>query len=155
MTEQFQTASGARVIINMADFEDAMNLHDSVLMEASALKLDVDFSFLKSFESIKDVDVTEILPVLLKDVAPALMRLAASKTVKDNLFACLTRSTYQAGGGRVAEKITRTTFNDAGARGDYYEIVLACLKVNLSPFFAPLLLRLSLAKTLTSPVIPK
>ena len=129
---RFTSGAGARVIVQMADFESAMELHDAVMKEVSELKLDLDFSFLKGMETVGDLaalDAGTVLATITNRLIPSLAKLAASKEVKAGLFKCLARATYN------DERISLTTFESAKARPDFYEIMFACLKVNLGPFF--------------------
>jgi hypothetical protein len=121
---EFTSQSGAKVKISPADFEDAMDLQSAILKEASKAEFSLDGVDLKS-----DIDLAGLIK--------AGMSVAASKDVREILFKCLVRCTYD------GQKITKATFEPFEARKDYYEIVIACLKENLSPFFEGLLSKLS------------
>jgi hypothetical protein len=117
---QFTTQSGRTAIIHMAGFKEAMALKNAVGRELTAVDIDID--------SLADFDVKAFLPAILKiDTSPA---------VYDAIMPCLNRCLYN------GAKITEVTFEDAEARGDYYELVIACAKENLSPFFKNLVSRL-------------
>lgn len=120
---QFTTKkSGAKVVISQASFSEAMALKNAVALEISKSGIALD---LKGGLSQSDIDVAEILKVFFQiDSSPA---------VYATLFQCLGRCTYN------GEKITMETFEDAAARNDYYEIVIACAKEALTPFFSGLL----------------
>jgi len=118
---QFIAQSGAKVIINQAPFRDAMALKNAVVAELSKNKIDIS-----SISS--DMEVGGILSALLS--------IDASEVVFDKVMTCLARCTYN------GEKITENTFEDASARGDYYDVVLACMKENILPFFQGLLSKL-------------
>lgn len=121
---EFKSTSGAKVKINPADFEDAMDLQSAIMKEVSKtdFKMDgIDMNNESSFGGLIKVA----------------MSVASSKDVRDIIFKCLVRCTYE------GQKITPKTFEDVDARRDYYEIVIACLKENLSPFFEGLLSKLS------------
>lgn len=122
MTE-FTASSGAKVKVNPADFKDAMALKSAIAKELS--KADFDLSL----KMDKDVNPA--------DFAKMALAVDSSPVVYDCLFKCLARCTYD------GQKITEATFEDVSAREDYYEIVLACLKENLSPFFKGLISKLS------------
>lgn len=119
---EFTSGSGVKVRINPADFEDAMDLQSVILSEAS-----------KAEFSLKGLDSEIELSGFIK----AAMSVAASKDVREILFKCLVRCTYD------GQKITKATFDDVNARKDYYEVVMACLKENLTPFFEGLCSKLS------------
>lgn len=118
---QFIAQSGAKVIINQAPFRDAMALKNAIVSELAKNKIDI--SSLSA-----DTDVGGLLS--------ALMSVDASDVVYDKIMVCLSRCTYN------GEKITEDTFEDVSARGDYYEVVIACLKENILPFFQGLLSKL-------------
>lgn len=120
---EFLSKNGAQVRINPADFEDAMDLQSAIFTEAAKAEFKIDGL---------SVDSEFDLSGLIK----AGMSVAASKEVREILFKCLVRCTYK------GQKITKQTFEDMDARKDYYEIVLACLKENLTPFFEGLLSKL-------------
>lgn len=121
---EFTTQNGSKVVMGYADFEDAMDLQSAILKEASK----ADFS-LEGIDLSKDVDFSGLIK--------AGMSVAASKEVRELIFKCLARCTYN------GDKITKKVFEDPEARKDYYEIILACLKENLRPFFEGLISQLS------------
>ena len=135
---EFTTESNAEVVINMADFIDASRLRVAVL---GAIK--------ESGVEISKVDIEKLLSGVKEDMGAAVksgaldslldmvISLDCSEKVNNEIFNCLKRSTYN------SEKITRDTFNEPEARGDYYHIVIMCLKVNLTPFFKTLFSKLS------------
>lgn len=73
----------------------------------------------------------------IADFAKLALAVDSSPAVYKALFACLKRCTYN------GQSITEATFEDEKAREDYYEIVIECLRVNLSPFFKGLISKLS------------
>lgn len=119
---EFKGNSGVTIKINPAGFEEAVNLRMAITKEISKANFDL------SGMSLENVNVAEF--------AKLACVVDSSKEVNDAVFACLARCTY---GG---DKITKAVFEDVAAREDYYEIVISCLKVNLSPFFKGLLSRL-------------
>ena len=126
---EFQAASGAKVAINAAPFRDVLALKAAIgkSIAASSVTLEVDPA---KRATEQDFDVAEILKLA------ALVDSDAA--VQECLEKCLARCTYN------NEKITLDgTFEPEEARQDYYEVVTACLKVNLSPFFDALLTKLS------------
>ncbi len=62
--------------------------------------------------------------------------------VFDACFECLDKSIYN------GVKITKDVFEDETARGDLYEVLYYCLKVNIYPFFKSLLSSLGTNKNL-------
>lgn len=110
-------SSGAKVVINVADFEDTIALKNSIVREAS-----------------KNVALDAIS--LSSDIA-RLAVLAATVDSSPEVYAaiwpCLSRCTYN------GEKITKKTFEPVEARKDYYDILIECVKVNVSPFFESVL----------------
>ncbi len=120
MTE-IVTSSGAKVVIGMAPFKAAMALKNAIARELAVTGVQI--------ESVDDFTVGSFLPAILTvDSSPA---------VYAALFDCLARCSYN------GDKITENTFENATARADYYDIVLACAKENLSPFFKNLASKLS------------
>ena len=67
---------------------------------------------------------------------PTILMVDSSDAVDAAIWPCLIRCLYN------GEKITENTFDKAEARKDYYDIVVACVKENLSPLAESLLLKL-------------
>lgn len=109
--------SGAKVVINVGDFEDTIALKNAIMREASksgaliGLNLSSDISKLASLAAVVD----------------------SSPEVYVAMWPCLSRCTYN------GEKITKKTFEPVEARKDYYDIVIECVKVNVTPFFESVL----------------
>ncbi len=118
---EFLASTGTKVVINVADFEDAVNLKNAVSKQlaTAGIKFDID---------PQKTDIGSILG--------AIMQVDSSPEVNALLWPCLVRCTY---GGH---KITKQTFEPPDAREDYYDIVLACAKANLTPFFKSLISQL-------------
>lgn len=123
---EFESATGADVNIRIAPFADAMALKSAITRELSKTGIDLEGISAES-------DVLEFVDPVVK----AVLALDSSPDVYAALFSCLKRCTYN------GEKITEQTFEKAEARKDYYEIVFACIKENLLPFFEGLLSKLS------------
>lgn len=121
MAEFKATATGTEVKINIADFEPAMALKGAIQRELMKMDIKLDLS-------------TEIDNTLLMK---GLMAVDSSQEVMDALFKCLGGSTY------AGQRITPSTFNAAEPRKDFYEVAMACIKENLSPFFSSLFSQLS------------
>ena len=128
MANEFLSTTGKKVCIHTAPFKDVMKLKAAIAKEMAGADFSFDIDMSKGFEA-QDFDVASIAKVALM--------VDSSDEVSEKLFACLVRCTY---GG---DKITEATFEDEEAREDYYQVVIACLKVNLSPFFKPLISLLS------------
>ncbi len=112
---EFLAPSGAKVVIGLAPFQDAIALKNAMAKELALTGMDL------KVEGLKDFDVAVLLP--------ALLAMDSSPVVYAAMFKCLARCSYN------GDKITETTFEPAEARGDYYDIIIACAKENLSPFF--------------------
>ena len=135
---EFTTESGAEVKINMADFIDSSRLRVAVLgaikdsgVEIS--KIDID----KLMSGIKDDMGAAVKSGALDSLLDLVISLDCSEKVNNEIFNCLKRSTYN------SEKITKSTFDSEDARGDYYHIIIMCLKVHLAPFFKTLFSKLN------------
>lgn len=112
------TQSGAALVVNSAPFKDAMALKNAIARELSTSGMALDLK----------ADISALSSVVLA--------VDSSDAVYKALLPCLIRCTYN------GLKITEATFEDDKAREDYYEIIIECLKVNLSPFFKGLASRL-------------
>jgi len=124
---EFTTKNDILVKINPADFLTSMELKKAVV---TAIK-DSDLNI-----SSIDIDPNNIKGGVIEPIVQMILSADSSPMVEKAVFKCLKRCTY---GG---EKITIETFEPIEAREDYYEIVIACLKENLLPFFRPLLSKL-------------
>lgn len=133
---EFNTSSGAKVVIGVAPYEDVMELKSCIFDELRQTPLGFD---LEGLEKLKDKDTSEID---LDKFFKAALALAGSRSIRKALMTCLIKSTYN------GQKITPATFEDEKAREDYYEICFYCLKVNLSPFFKGLVSKLSAVRHL-------
>ena len=135
---EFTTANGVTVKINVADFITSMQLKKAVV---EAVKdSDVDIATI-DLENLKVGAIDSILQIILTA--------DCSNKVEEAIFKCLARCTYN------GEKIIKDTFEPVAARENYYEIVIACLKENLTPFFAPLFLKLNALQEKMTPSNPK
>lgn len=112
--------NNAKVIINMASLNDAFKLKSAV--EKSLMK-----------QNIKIFDVLGRGELSYEDIFSLILAVDSDAEVFDACFACLEKSVYN------GVKITRDVFEDEGARGDLYEVLYYCLKVNVYPFFRALL----------------
>lgn len=140
---EFKAGSGASVVISPAPFLNAMRLKAAIFKELATDGFELDMSKFKDDAKIEDmdIDVAKILKVAMK--------VDSSPHVFAAILLCLEKCSY----GGV--KITSDTFEPDAAREDYYEIVFACMKVNLSPFFKGLLSKLSGINQLTQFITQK
>lgn len=143
--------SGNRVVINTAPFRDVVALKNALLREFKNYPLGIKLVTVLNSKSTKDtikeildkeLDFTSIID-FIKDV------LISSETSEDltaQIFNCLKYCTYN-----TAYKIDYNLFDEVKeARADYYEIIFACIKENLSPFIKSLVSTLSKYLDLTA-----
>lgn len=100
-------------------------LNPCSLMDAFKLKSKIQKALLENNISIETA--------LNQDLGQVLMALDSSEEIFLAMFECLKKSTYN------DVRITQETFEQDEAKGDLYEIFFNCLKVNIYPFFKPLL----------------
>lgn len=118
---EFKTKSGASIVVNVAPFEDALLLQNLVGNPAMSIRTDVGPEF--------DIDNT---------AAAHFMAVVASRAdVQAQVMKCLARCSYN------GLAINSKTFEAEAAREDYFEIAVACIQENLSPFVKSLFLQLS------------
>jgi hypothetical protein len=125
---EIKSISGKVIKINEASFEDCCQLQEliaSILAETGLDLNNIDFNNLNEF--VKNTDIDFILKPILKMIS--------NKEFRQIIFKCLNRSLYD------NERITPELFDIVENRGDYYPIVIECLKVNILPFFSKLLSR--------------
>lgn len=108
--------TGVKVVINPCSFQEAFRLKSAI--QKALLKSGV------SLETALEQDITSLILAIDSD-----------EEIMERMFDCLRKSTYD------GIKITKDTFEDESARGDLYDIFFQCLKVNIYPFFKPLLSR--------------
>lgn len=117
---EFTTKSNIKVIINPASLDKAFKLKS--LVEKALLKQNI-----KLFDILGQGDIS------YEDLFNLAMAVDADMDVFDACFECMDKSIYN------NVKITKDTFEDESARGDLYEVLFYCLKVNVYPFFRHLL----------------
>jgi hypothetical protein len=123
MSDPIILKSGAELVINLASFDDGDRLLKAVIRELIAVQFDMDITGL----SLSDISGKDI-----NTLKNGLFQVAQSDAVQASLFKCLERCTYN------GQRITKATFNDVGARGDYFPIAWEVIKTNIGPFFANL-----------------
>lgn len=118
-------ATGAKVVVNAADLQDAFLLKTKIQ------------------KAFKENGINPVEALGKGDVFSLIDAMDGSMDVFDGLFTCLKKSTYN------GAKITPEVFMSEETRGDLYEIFFYCLKVNVYPFFKSLssLLSTQSAKT--------
>jgi hypothetical protein len=132
MAKSFITESGkADVVINTAPLRDVFELKNAIAREIASTGMKIDFGS----------DLASLISAfLLVDSSPK---------VYAALLTCLSRCTYN------GDAIKETVFEDEAARGDYYEVVMACAEENLRPFFKGLASRLNGMSSLKNTDTPK
>ncbi len=104
---EFFAPSGVVVVINAAPWQDAKRLKNALEKEIS-----LDTSFSLSLDA---------------DLISTILRVDSSEAVNAAIWPCLARCL------RDKVQITEAIFDDVKARGDYYQIVKACIEENLRP----------------------
>jgi len=117
MTE-ITCASGEIATINLGEWEDAKRLKREIEKEIvrTGANITLESDGILAVKTLLAVDASEEVD---KALAPLLMR-------------CLYKN----------EKITGKTFNSKEARGDYYDIIIACAQENIGPLVESLFARL-------------
>ena len=127
--KEFKGCNGAKIVINEATWADVRSLKRVLAIELLKLGFDIDKEFLGQSE--ENLMVGSKLFQLLKDVY---LTLEASDDFNNEIMNCLKYCTYD------NIKITEQLFDDiTEAREDYYDMVIGCLEVNLSPFIKKIL----------------
>ena len=117
---EFTTKSNVKVVLNPASLDKAFRLKS--LVEKALLK-----------QGIKIFDILEKGDISYEDLFNLAMAVDSDIEVFDACFECMDKSIYK------DVKITKDVFEDESARGDLYEVLFYCLKVNVYPFFRHLL----------------
>lgn len=123
---ELTTGTGAEVKIEVADFITSMTLKKAVVEAVKESKID-----------IANIDLENLKVGAIDSILQVILTADCSDKVNEAIFKCLARCKYN------GERISKDTFEPIEAREDYYEIVIACLKENLAPFFKPLFLKLN------------
>ncbi len=124
--KEFMMPSGAKLHVSMAPFEDADELKNAILKSANGLKVT---------QEILGIDMSKLAsdPGALTQVMGTLINAATSPAIKDAVFRCATRASYD------NRKIDNALFDDPKvgekAREDYYTICMRIAEVNVLPFF--------------------
>lgn len=110
----------AKVTINPASLDKAFKLKS--VAEKAILKQGINL-----FDVLGKGDIS------YEDVFGLAMAVDSDPEVFEACFECLDKSIYN------GVKISKEVFEDEAARGDLYEVLFYCLKVNVYPFFKSLL----------------
>lgn len=136
---EFKLESGAVLLVTMAPFEDAKDLHDAVAK-----------TFLAAGGKESDLMNVDMVSLILSG--------GSSKEVESCLFKCAERAVYKHDGSDAsAQKVSKALFDTPisgeKARTDYYPIFLKIAEVNLKPFMSALFsaLRILHAQKTVSP----
>lgn len=119
-----------KVIINPASLNNAFKLKS--LAEKAILK-----------QGLNLFDILGKGEISYEDVFGLAMAVDSDVEVFDACFECLDKSIYN------GVKITKDVFEDEANRGDLYEVLFYCLKVNVYPFFKSLLSTFATSNPLT------
>lgn len=131
--KEFKGCNGAKIVINEATWGDVRKLKKVLAIELLKLGIDIDKEFLGQSE--ENLMVGSKLFQLLKDVY---LTLEASDDFNDEIMNCLQYCHYD------NIQIKEQLFDDKPeAREDYYDMVIGCLEVNLSPFIKKILSKFS------------
>jgi len=123
----FKAPSGANISIRIAPFDDAMALKDAIGSKLAESGVNLKDAF--QGKDLKKEEVSDFIGDLIDPLVNSLLSLDSSKELRIAIFKCLNRCTCE------GERITGNTFEPPDRRGDYYPVVIECLKVNLLPFF--------------------
>lgn len=96
------------------------------IIEAMALKNAIQKELLKVGFDIKKIDLSK--EINFDSIKNLFLTIDSSEEVQKAAFKCLEKCLYG------HEKITMATFDDAEIREYYYDILIECIKVNISPF---------------------
>lgn len=112
--------NGDEAVINIASIQNALSLKNAISKALLAQGVKLANIDLNNVDSLLD----------------AILATDSDESVNKAIFNCLAKSTYN------KEKITLDIFEDENARENYYEIIINCLKINLTPFLKPLISKL-------------
>lgn len=105
--------SGAVLSMNVAPFKDAKALYQALLRELRGISLKADTEFAELWKNLYTAGFS-------------------SKEVEEALVACMGWCTYDAGKGK--QKLSMEVFEDEKARGDYEDVCIALVEINVLPF---------------------
>ena len=111
--------SGAELVVELAALEPAEQLLDVLL--AGLKKVDLDFSSLENEADVAGPDINTIKNIVCQ--------LVGSRELRDAVYACATKCLYN------GQRVTRATFEPAGARRDFVPFAWEVVSTNVAPFF--------------------
>lgn len=120
--------SGHTLGLGLADFEDGVNLWQTLMGEVKKADVDLSGFDLKHINEVGDLDINVI--------KNAILQVCSSKAVLACFFACAKRSTL--GNEQVKFAITPASFKPAEFRGDFLPCAWEVMRFNLAPFFESL-----------------
>ncbi len=119
--------SGAQLEVQMASFEKAHRLLRAVTKEIESVRIVLGLK--GELKDLLNIEVSDDAFNTLKDVVA---RMVSSEIVEAALWDCMATVLYN------DKKVTRATFEDEEARGDFLVITKEVMVYNLSPFFKSL-----------------
>lgn len=125
--------SGNKCIINCAPMRDVQKLKQVIFNELKKSPIGIKLTGGENSFLEKEIDFTGVID-FIKDT---LIGIDTSEEFEDAIFNCLQYCTY-----KKVNKINRELFDREDipeARGDYYEIIFACVEENLRPFIKSLI----------------
>jgi len=129
MTKEFKGQSGAKIVINEAEWDEVKTLKNCIFKEILKYNLDIDMTGVTTLAELKDA-LGKSIPNAINLVKNIALGCDSSPDFEKAVFACLKHCLYD------GIQITDNLFNDKKeSRKDYYIILQACLEVNIYPFF--------------------
>ena len=142
MTKEFKGQNGAKIVINIARFEESARLRNAVGKEL--LKQNIDINDQASLAKA-DEELSSSGSNLLMTMAKILISCDISEEFNTALFVCLKYCTYN------NIQIKPDLFDDVPeAREDYFPIVFECIQENVYPFIKGLLSKLKTLKVINA-----
>lgn len=130
MKDFFAKNSGKRIVINPAPYKSVINLKRVLLNEIKNNSIGLKISGDSKNVLDKTIDFTGCID-FIKNI---LIGAETNIEIENALNECLSYCTYN-----TVEQITPQLFDkEQQAREDYYEIIIACIEENLSPFIKSL-----------------
>lgn len=125
-SQEFQLASGTKLVVTPAPYEDASDLFKAVMKAVKGLSLS-EKDLQTDIERIKDS------PAVVAQFLDKILSVAVSDEVEEAIFKCGQRAAYS------GIRVTRELFDDEKigdrAREDHYQIWMKIVEVNCLPFF--------------------
>lgn len=138
LPEKITLKSGSTLELQMADFDDAMRLFQTIANELKTVDVHLDGL---TIEQIKGTDINGI--------KNAILQLLGSTAMIREIRSCAARSLYN------GNRITKDSFNPPEARQDFLPVAWEVIKFTLAPFFAGLDLSSMMKKRTTTGSAPE